>query len=152
AGPAELRGDAEVQADRLGVADVQVAVGFGREAGADGVVLAAGQVVADDLADEVLFHRRRIGGRGQGRGRGTGRRVGHAAASSRGGDRPVYPLRGVVGAAAARGGRMLAGQDEEPAMRTVYEAANIIDAHLVRHALEGIGIRVFLAGEALAGA
>lgn len=37
-------------------------------------------------------------------------------------------------------------------MRTVYEAANIIDAHLVRHALEGIGIPVFLAGEALAGA
>lgn len=37
-------------------------------------------------------------------------------------------------------------------MRTVYEAANVIDAHLVRHALEGIGIPVFLAGEALAGA
>ncbi|MCE7031071.1 DUF2007 domain-containing protein [Lysobacter sp. GX 14042] len=37
-------------------------------------------------------------------------------------------------------------------MRTVYEAANLIDAHLVRHALEGIGIPVFLAGEALAGA
>lgn len=37
-------------------------------------------------------------------------------------------------------------------MRTVYEAANIIDAHLVRHALEGLGIPVFLAGEALAGA
>ena len=37
-------------------------------------------------------------------------------------------------------------------MRTVYEAANIIDAHLVRHALEGMGIPVFLAGEALAGA
>lgn len=37
-------------------------------------------------------------------------------------------------------------------MRTVYEAANLIDAHLVRHALEEIGIPVFLAGEALAGA
>ncbi len=37
-------------------------------------------------------------------------------------------------------------------MRTVYEAANLIDAHLVRHALEGLGIPVFLAGEALAGA
>src|SRR5690606_13090261 len=53
AAAAELLGDAEVQADRLGVADVQVAVGFGRETGADGVVLAAGQVVADDLPDEV---------------------------------------------------------------------------------------------------
>ena len=37
-------------------------------------------------------------------------------------------------------------------MRTVYEAANIIDAHLVRHVLEDAGIPVFLAGEALAGA
>ena len=32
---AELGGDAEVEADRLGVPDVQVAVGFGREAGDD---------------------------------------------------------------------------------------------------------------------
>src|SRR5690606_35394404 len=44
----------EVQADRLGVADVQIAVGLGREARADRGVLAAGQVVADDLADEIL--------------------------------------------------------------------------------------------------
>src|SRR5690606_33522404 len=54
AAAAELLGDAEVQADRLGVADVQVTVGFGREAGADRIVLAAGQVVADDLPDEVM--------------------------------------------------------------------------------------------------
>ena len=33
--PPNSRGEAEVQADRLGVADVQVAVGLGREAGAD---------------------------------------------------------------------------------------------------------------------
>src|SRR3546814_4904743 len=50
-----LGGDAEVQADRLGVADVQVAVGLGREAGADGGMLPVGQVLADDLADEVLL-------------------------------------------------------------------------------------------------
>src|SRR5690606_8656560 len=51
----ELGGDAEVQADRLGVADVQVAVGLGRKAGADGRMLPAGQVLADDLADEILL-------------------------------------------------------------------------------------------------
>lgn len=36
-------------------------------------------------------------------------------------------------------------------MRVVYEAANLIDAHLVRHALEETGIPVFLRGEALLG-
>ena len=35
AAPAELRGDAEIQADRLGVADMQIAVRLGREAGDD---------------------------------------------------------------------------------------------------------------------
>ncbi len=70
AAPGELGGDAEVQADRLGVADVQIAVGLGREAGADGRVLAAGQVLADDLADEVFLL-----GRGGGIGGGG---VGHA--------------------------------------------------------------------------
>src|SRR3546814_4823207 len=51
----------------LGVADVQVAVGLGREAGADGGMLPVGQVLADDLADEVLL----FGGRrGIARGRG----------------------------------------------------------------------------------
>src|SRR5690606_26857234 len=54
AAAAELGGDAEVQADRLGVADVQVAVRLRREAGADRGVLAAGQVLADDLPDEVV--------------------------------------------------------------------------------------------------
>ncbi len=56
--PAELGGQAEIQADRLGVADVQVAVGLGREAGANDRVLAAGQILADDLADEVFLLRR----------------------------------------------------------------------------------------------
>lgn len=36
-------------------------------------------------------------------------------------------------------------------MRVVYEAANLIDAHLVKHALEETGIPVFLRGEALLG-
>lgn len=36
-------------------------------------------------------------------------------------------------------------------MRTVYEAANIIDAHLVRQALEAEGIPAYVRGEALIG-
>ncbi|MEO6170086.1 MAG: DUF2007 domain-containing protein, partial [Lysobacter sp.] len=36
-------------------------------------------------------------------------------------------------------------------MRVVYEAAGIIDAHLVRHALEAVDIPVFVRGEALLG-
>lgn len=36
-------------------------------------------------------------------------------------------------------------------MRTVYAAANLIDAHLVRHALEQAGIPAFVRGEALVG-
>lgn len=36
-------------------------------------------------------------------------------------------------------------------MRSVYEAANLIDAHLVRHALEDAGIGAFVRGEALTG-
>ena len=36
-------------------------------------------------------------------------------------------------------------------MRTVYNAANLIDAHLVRHALEQAGIPAFVRGEALVG-
>ena len=36
-------------------------------------------------------------------------------------------------------------------MRTVYDAANLIDAHLVRHALEQAGIPAFVRGEALVG-
>src|SRR3546814_2109910 len=56
----------------LGVADVQVAVGLGREAGADGGMLPVGQVLADDLADEVLL----FGGR-RGIARGRGGAVAH---------------------------------------------------------------------------
>ena len=36
-------------------------------------------------------------------------------------------------------------------MRSVYEAANLIDAHLVRQALEAEGIPAFVRGEALTG-
>ncbi len=36
-------------------------------------------------------------------------------------------------------------------MKMVYEAGNIIDAHLVRHALEHAGIPAFVRGEALLG-
>lgn len=36
-------------------------------------------------------------------------------------------------------------------MRTIYDAANLIDAHLVRHALEQAGIPAFVRGEALVG-
>ena len=53
AAAAELAGDAEVEADRLGVADVQVAVGLRREARHDGGVPPAAQVVGHDVADEV---------------------------------------------------------------------------------------------------
>ena len=53
AAPAELGGDAEVEADRLCMADVQVAVGLGREACNEGLGAPGGQVRADDLADEV---------------------------------------------------------------------------------------------------
>ncbi|WP_256646362.1 DUF2007 domain-containing protein [Thermomonas paludicola] len=36
-------------------------------------------------------------------------------------------------------------------MRTVYDAATIVDAHLVRQALEAEGIPAFVRGEALTG-
>lgn len=36
-------------------------------------------------------------------------------------------------------------------MRVVYEAEHVIDAHLVRHALEAEGIPAFVRGEALLG-
>jgi hypothetical protein len=47
-------GQAEVQADRLGMADVQIAVGLGRKARVDPAgELAGGVVLLDDLLDEV---------------------------------------------------------------------------------------------------
>ena len=50
----ELAGDAEVQADRLGMADVQIAVGLGREARLHpSVVLTLGQIIGHDLLYKV---------------------------------------------------------------------------------------------------
>ncbi len=54
AAAAVLQGDGEIETDRLGVADVQVAVRLGREAGDDAaVVLALFEVPGDDVADEI---------------------------------------------------------------------------------------------------
>ncbi len=51
--PPNSRRDAEVEADRLGVADVQVAVRLRREAGDDRRRPAGREVGGDDVADEV---------------------------------------------------------------------------------------------------
>ena len=53
AAAAELPGDAEIQADRLGVADMEVPVGLRRKAGDHGPDAAGGHVGADDVADVV---------------------------------------------------------------------------------------------------
>ena len=61
--PARLLGDAEVQADRLRVADVEVSVRLGRKPGGDpAAVLSGGEIVGDDRANEVDRRLRR--GRG----------------------------------------------------------------------------------------
>ena len=50
----KLRGDAEIEADRLGVADVKIAVGFGREAGVYAAIPFLGRLVcSDNLFDKV---------------------------------------------------------------------------------------------------
>ena len=53
AAAAELAGDPEIEADRLGVADVQVAVRLRRETGDHGLATALAKVYGDDLANEV---------------------------------------------------------------------------------------------------
>ncbi len=53
AAPAEFGGDAEIEADRLGVPDMQIAVGFRREAGDHIAVPARLQIGGDDVADEI---------------------------------------------------------------------------------------------------
>ena len=56
---AELGGQAEVQADGLGVADVQVAVRLGRKARVHAPAVLVGlQVLEDDVADEMGWQRR----------------------------------------------------------------------------------------------
>lgn len=74
---AVLLRDPEIQADRLGVADMEVAVGLGREAGDDRAFPAAFQIGADDVADEVA---RDIIRRGLCRGWRIG--VGHGGSGS----------------------------------------------------------------------
>ncbi|MNH08227.1 hypothetical protein D3C79_676360 [compost metagenome] len=72
---AEFLGQAEVHADRLGVADVQVTVGLRRETGDDAAVLARVQVGLDDRPQEV---RRDSGGAfGSGVGRVVGSGLAH---------------------------------------------------------------------------
>ncbi len=58
---------AEVDKDGLGMPDVEVAVGFGREAGVDGHTLelpALCDILVDKIMDEVLRHYRGFGGAG----------------------------------------------------------------------------------------
>src|SRR4051794_23953665 len=57
--PAEHTGDAEIEADRFGVADMEIAVGFRREAGHHRFGAAAVEVGLDDVADEIAH---RFGG------------------------------------------------------------------------------------------
>src|SRR6185437_2141621 len=63
AAAAELFGDTKIQAYRLGVTNVQIAVGFGREARDDRLVLPRRQIAAHDVADKILarFAYRRVG-------------------------------------------------------------------------------------------
>ena len=53
ANAAEFVRDAEVQADRFGVADMQIAVRLRRETGANLRVLSAANIFRDDVADKV---------------------------------------------------------------------------------------------------
>ena len=53
--PPNSVGDAEIQDDRLGVADVQIPVRLGRKSGVHAAAVAAGvQVLEDDFTDEIL--------------------------------------------------------------------------------------------------
>ena len=81
AAPAKLPRDAEVQADRLGVADVQVAVRLRRETREHGRLPARGQVLLNDLADEIEM----LGSVGFGGGGRGIVRVRHGASVSLGG-------------------------------------------------------------------
>src|SRR5262249_52039872 len=53
AAAAEFLGDAEIERDRLGMADMQVAVRLRREPGYDLLVFAGGEIGLHDVADEV---------------------------------------------------------------------------------------------------
>ena len=75
AAAAELVGDAEVDADRLDVTDVEVTVRLGREARDDAADASFAEVGGDDLADEVaaLGRGRRLGGHAREPSTGRGR-------------------------------------------------------------------------------
>src|SRR5690606_27060413 len=102
---AVVLGDAEVQADRLRVADVQEAVRLGREPRDDADDAAGGQVGVDDVGDEVRRHlplplARDPGGRVvRPRGRGDGVLGAHGRSSTC--SRPRAALRPTIRRAAA---------------------------------------------------
>src|SRR6185312_14463462 len=63
AAAAEFLRHAEIEADRLGVADMEIAVGLRRKARDDAVATAGVEITLDDVADEIAtgFRRRRFG-------------------------------------------------------------------------------------------
>src|SRR5205814_1083312 len=74
---AELARDAEVQADALGVANVQVTVRLRRKARVDARIFVLGHVRGDDVADEIRGRRWRDR---RGRGRNVLVRIAHLSA------------------------------------------------------------------------
>ena len=59
AAPAIFLGDTEIQADRLGVADMEIAVGLGRKPGHHRFHATGGEIGLDDVADKVAPRRTR---------------------------------------------------------------------------------------------
>ena len=53
AASAEFPGDPEIEDDRLGMPDMEEAVGFGRKPGDDRLVSAGRQIIRNDLTDEI---------------------------------------------------------------------------------------------------
>jgi hypothetical protein len=70
--PAVVAGQAEIERDGLGVPDVEVAVGLGRETSDHGPDAAAREIGIDDVGDEVRRDAARLGGRDRRRGGGVG--------------------------------------------------------------------------------
>jgi hypothetical protein len=91
AASAQRLGQTEVEHDRLGVPDVQIAVRLGRKAGNNPVMRTGSEIRLDDLADEMGAWR--LGGVGHDVSAGTGlnddRRILPAAC------RPMYGFRRV---------------------------------------------------------
>ena len=118
----------------------------------DGRVLAAGQVLADDLADEVVLLAGCVAGVG-GVGRGGGYN-GHASGKpGTGGDSLADRFAGSAAAWSSRAdcGYPANGVQVKATMQVVYRASNLIEAHLAKHVLEGRDIPVFIFGESLLG-